>query len=139
MRRATTTLTLLALGLWALTIPAAAKPASRTETSGFTSNGPSPGFDRFWVDDDGVQHARGWIIPADVFGEEAGAPVGLSGSQIISLDWNIDLLTGDGDFHGSFERDWTVKGTSGTFTGRFQATIEAFIFEGTSTSRGSGG
>jgi hypothetical protein len=95
-------------------------------------NDPSPGFDRLWVDEDGVQHARGWIIPATVLGEGGG-------NQVSYLDWNIDLVTGNGDFHGTVVRNWTVKGTTGTFEGRFDATIEGFLFEGTGIVHGSGG
>lgn len=116
-----------------------AKPASVTETSTATVNSPSPGFDKLWVDDDGVQHARGWIIPAQIFGGAAGEGGILLGTQLAYLDWNIDLATQNGDFHGTFEREWTVKGVSGIFVGRFQATIMGGAFQGTSSAKGSGG
>jgi hypothetical protein len=101
-------------------------------TTATAVNDPSPGFDRLWVDEDGVQHARGWIIPATVVDEGGG-------NQVSFIDWNIDLATGNGDFHGTVVRNWTVKGTTGTFEGRFDGTIEGFLFQGTVSSQGSGG
>ena len=41
--------------------------------------------------------------------------------------------------HGTFDRDWTVKGTSGKITGRFQGTIIGFVYQGTTTGKGSAG
>ena len=116
-----------------------AKAASVTETSTVSVNGPSPGFDKFWVSGDNIQHARGWIIPSTIFGGAVGEEGQELGTQIIYLDWNLDLDTGNGTFNGTFERTWTVNGVTDTYTGRFRATVMGFFFQGTTTGHGAAG
>ena len=113
---------------------ALAAPATVTETATVVVNITGGPADRLWVDDDGVQHARDWPITADVF----DGMLSPTGTQTVNLHWNIDPL-GNGDFHGSVEREWTVNGVSGTFSGRFQATIENFLFQGTVVAKGADG
>ena len=131
MRRATTTLMLVSLCLCLLAASAMAKKASRTPTSSVTFDIAVFPAERLWVNG-GIQHGRGQIIESTVLGEGGG-------SQVVSLDWNIDLVTGNGTFNGTYVRDWTVNGTFGTFEGHFRATINDFSFDGTHSGQGSGG
>ncbi len=124
---------LVALALAAVFLFAATGAQAKATFVTGTDCGPSPTSGtpaKEWVDDDGIDHARG-VPYTDVF--TGDFPTTVSGVE----GWNIDTATGAGDVFGTMTG--TVEGY-GTFSGRFTATyFVGGTFVGHATLVGSSG
>jgi len=72
-----------------------------------------------WVDEDGILHVRNQITEQKVQGD-------IVGDQVVTISLNVNLGTGEGDLHGSFELTNATAvrlGLTGSFEGRFDGLI----------------
>ena len=83
-----------------------------------------------WTDEDGVTHYRGAVYTSVLAGQDNnGVPV--SGSNTYTVNINIDMATGDGDFNARAISEVTYGVLVGTWEGRIVATYSGFVANGT--------
>jgi len=98
-------------------MPGVQAKATRTPFTGRETFAPVGDPERAWVDDDGIQHVRGFPILGTFDGDL------FSWSNDVVFGFNLDLATGDGNGFGTCDFDVTWGEDSGTFEGRFIAKI----------------
>lgn len=108
-----------------------AAPATQTPVAGVWDNevyGPPP--ERMWIDEDGIQHIRGYWGGFDVIGDLNGTAGGV-------FNLNLDPL-GNGDAAGTLVQEVEWDGLTGTFEGRFSVTYTNWWSEGQVVAHGTG-
>jgi hypothetical protein len=86
-------------------------------------------FERVWFDEEGILHIRGQHLGEYLTGD-------LAGILYTDADFNLDLVTGDGELYGFF----TLVDLEGNaiFEGRFTGIVTGWYFDGTWTAHGVG-
>ena len=96
--------------------------ATQAEVYGQITDFTEPTWEKRWLDDDFIGHLRGYRSDEIITGGN------LEGVIHVVIDQNVNILTGEGDMHGSI----VYVGASGTVEGRFDGTTigvgEPFLY-----------
>jgi hypothetical protein len=131
MRRA---ILFVAVVLFVLALSTASATTTQIEQHGHETCGSYSGA-REWVTEDGVLQVRGGILDCVATGDPY-----LAGTEVILLNFNLDLATGEGTLWGTWESELSgfEGGFEGTWNGHWGATTNTNGWSGKAVGHGYG-